>query len=293
MRPGNAQVKGLERRERTVDAGIGGHDGARRRRKVCDAESTSRCRPRIARRGTKGARLSFTVEEIRRALKTLDSVRYGPVDLHAAIERIVSTTHDLFAVDGAALMLLDSELVLRNAAASDDRLQRLEDLQLQHGAGPCIEAFDQKTLVGSDDLRSEQRWDGFSAEAAAGGMRALLAGPIPYASDAVGVVAVFSSEAHAWTPEGQLALMAFTDLAALAIATGLQSEERGERADQLQRALDARIVIEQAKGVLVGREHLTPRQAFERLRAEARRSRRKVSEVATDVLHASKPEEVV
>jgi GAF domain-containing protein len=173
-----------------------------------------------------GRMLSFTVEEIRQALKALDSVRYGPADLHAAIERIVSTTHDLFAVDGAALMLLDSDMALRNAAASDDRLERLEELQLQHGAGPCIEAFEQKTLVDSDDLAAEKRWQGFSAEAAEGGMRALLAGPIPYASDAVGVVAVFSSEAHVWTPEGRLALMAFTDLAARAIAAGLQSEER-------------------------------------------------------------------
>ena len=233
------------------------------------------------------SKLSFTVEEIRDALKTLDSVRFGAGDVHTAIERIVGTTHDLFAVDGAALMLVDDELALRNAAASDGRLQFLEELQLRHGIGPCIDAFEQKVLVGSDDLRAETRWGEFSADAAAAGLGALLASPIPYASDAVGVVAVFSATPHAWSPEGELALMAFTDLAALAIATGLQSAERGDRIQQLQQALDARVSIEQAKGVLISSEHITPRQAFERIRADARRQRRKVAEVAVEIVAAA------
>jgi GAF domain-containing protein len=231
--------------------------------------------------------LPFTVEEIRNALRTLDSVRYGAGDMHGAIERIVRTTHDLFGVDGAALMLVDDQMALRNVVSSDDRLQHLEALQLRHGDGPCIDAYQQKSLVGSDDLRIEHRWKEFSTDAADLGLRALLASPIPYASDAVGVIAVFSAKVHAWTPEGELALMAFTDLAALAIASGLQSAQRSEQVDQLQRALDARVVIEQAKGVLVASEHLTPREAFERIRAEARRTRRKVTEVAAEVLAAA------
>ena len=101
------------------------------------------------------------------------------------------------------------------------------------------------------------------------GLRAVLVSPIPYASDAVGVVAVFSAKPFAWTPEGELALMAFTDLAAFAIATTVQSERRGELAGHLQIALENRAVIEQAKGVLVAQDGLNPRQAFEKLRARA------------------------
>jgi transcriptional regulator with GAF, ATPase, and Fis domain len=233
--------------------------------------------------------LSFTVEEVRDALKTLDSVRFAASDVHAAIERIVQTTHGLFSVDGAALMLLDDEMALRNAAASDDRLQRLEELQLQHGDGPCIEAFEQKVLVGSNDLTSESRWGKFSSEASQAGFGALLASPIPYASDAVGVVVVFAADTHVWSPEGELALMAFTDLAALAIATGLQSAARGDKIQQLQQALDGRVVIEQAKGVLVASQKLTARMAFEHIRADARRTRRKVSEVAAEIVRDAQP----
>jgi GAF domain-containing protein len=229
----------------------------------------------------------FTVGQIRDALRTLDSVRYGAGDMHAAIERIVQTTHDLFQVDGAALMLVDDEMALRNAAASDGRLQQLEELQLRHHDGPCIDAFQQKSLIGSDDLRTEERWKEFSADAADAGLRALLASPIPYASDAVGVVVVFSADAHAWSPEGEMALMAFTDLAALAIVTGLQNEERGEKVSQLQRALDSRVTIEQAKGVLVFSKQLAPREAFEQMRSDARRTRRKVAEVAAEIVKSA------
>jgi hypothetical protein len=240
--------------------------------------------------------VSFTVEEIRDAMRTLDSVRFGAGDVHSAIERIVSTTHNLFSVDGAALMLVDDEMALRNVAASDDRLQFLEDLQLRHSDGPCIDAFEQKVLVSSGDLTQEKRWSEFSVDAAAAGLGALLASPIPYASDAVGVVVVFSASAYAWTPEGEMALMAFTDLAALAIATGLQSAERGDRIEQLQQALDARVAIEQAKGVLIASDHITPRQAFERIRADARRQRRKIFEVAAEIVTAAQapaaPEDV-
>jgi hypothetical protein len=235
----------------------------------------------------KEASLPFTVKQIRDALKTLDTVRFAAGDAQVAMERIVKTTHDLFSVDGAALMLLDDEVALRNVVASDDRLQRLEELQLQHGDGPCIDAFEQKVLVGSDDLTAESRWGEFSSDAAQAGFGALLASPIPYASDAVGVVVVFSAGTHVWSPEGELALLAFTDLAALAIATELQSAERGEKVDQLQRALDVRVTIEQAKGVLIASEHLTPRIAFEQIRTEARRSRRKVAEVAADIVRGA------
>jgi AmiR/NasT family two-component response regulator len=112
----------------------------------------------------------------------------------------------------------------------------------------------------------------------------VLASPIPYNQMAIGVVAVFSAKANPWSPEGELALVAFTDLAALTIANTMQSEQRGELAIQLQRALDARVVIEQAKGVLVARDGLSPGEAFEQMRRQARAERRRVVEVARELL---------
>jgi AmiR/NasT family two-component response regulator len=112
----------------------------------------------------------------------------------------------------------------------------------------------------------------------------VLASPIPYNQMAIGVVAVFSAKVHPWSPEGELALIAFTDLAAMAIANTMQSEQRGELASQLQRALDARVIIEQAKGAICARDGVTPGAAFEQLRRLARAERRRVVEIAQEVM---------
>jgi GAF domain-containing protein len=183
-------------------------------------------------------------------------------------------------------MLVDPDQLLRNIADSDQRIGDLEELQIEHGEGPCVDAFEDKTLVDTEDLAAEAHWPKFSPAALERGLRAVLASPIPYNQHAIGVVVVFSAEVHPWSPEAELALVAFTDLAALAIANTMQSEERGELATQLQRALDARVVIEQAKGALVAQEGLSEREAFERLRRQARSQRRRVVEVAEEVMAA-------
>ena len=228
--------------------------------------------------------MPMSAHEVRQALHELGDLRYAAGNLDEALRRIVHATHKLFAVDGAGLMLVDPDQLLRNVADSDKRVGDLEELQIRHGEGPCIDAFDDKELVHAADLAAERRWPSFSPAAVDRGLRAVLASPIPYNQMAIGVVAVFSAKAHPWSPEGELALVAFTDLAALTIANTMQSEQRGELATQLQRALDARVLIEQAKGALVAREGVTPGEAFEQMRRRARAERRRVVEIAAEVM---------
>ena len=102
--------------------------------------------------------MAFSAEELREALRGLDHLRYGTDDLGRAVDLIVPITHDLFSVDGAALMLIDHDLVLRNAAASDPRMEHLESLQVEYGQGPCISAFEDKTLVSCEDLLDDERF---------------------------------------------------------------------------------------------------------------------------------------
>ena len=184
-------------------------------------------------------------------------------------------------------MLADAEHHLRNVAVSDDRLGHLEELQIRHHEGPCIAAFDDKELVGAEDLEQDARWPLFSAAAVDRGVRAVLASPLPYNQDAVGVVTVLSEQAHPWSAEGELALLAFTDLAALLIASMMQGQQNSELAAQLQTALDSRAIIEQAKGVLIGQQGMSPRAAYELLRAQARSQRRKLAAVCADVVRGA------
>ena len=112
----------------------------------------------------------------------------------------------------------------------------------------------------------------------------MLASPIPFDRAAVGVVAVMSEDVHPWTPEGELALMAFTDLAALLLTSVLRGHQQTELATQLQGALESRTVIEQAKGFLAAQESISVREAYEQLRSKARRERRRLSVVAAELL---------
>ena len=228
--------------------------------------------------------MPMSAQEVRQALHELGDLRYAAGNLDEALRRIVSATHQLFNVDGAGLMLIDPDQLLRNVADSDQRVDHLEELQIELGEGPCIDAYEEKELIHAADLAAEARWPKFSPAAVDRGLRAVLASPIPYNQTAIGVVVVFSAKVHPWSPEGELALVAFTDLAALTIANTMQSEQRGELAMQLQRALDARVLIEQAKGALVARDGLTAKEAFEQMRRQARAERRRVADVAAEIM---------
>ena len=231
--------------------------------------------------------MEISLEDVRHALVELGRLRFGEMGVEEAIREIVETTHSMFAVDGAGLMLTDTAHHLRSVAASDDRFAHLEELQVRHQEGPCIEAYDTKELIGATDLEQDDRWPLFSKAAVNREVRAVLASPLPYNQDAVGVVAVLSERSRPWSPANELALLAFTDLAALLIASIIQGEQQSELAGQLQGALNSRQVIEQAKGVLMGTQGISARAAYEQLRSRARAERRKLPVVCAEVVQGA------
>lgn len=231
--------------------------------------------------------MDISTRDVHQALHELGRLRFGEMRVEDAMREIVETTHTIFEVDGAGLMLADAEHHLRNVAVSDERMGRLEELQVRHHEGPCIAAFDDKALVAAQDLADERRWPTFSDAAVAQGIRAVLASPLPYNQDAVGVVAVLSEDRRPWAAEAELALLAFTDLAALLIASMMIGQQHSELAAQLQSALNSRAVIEQAKGVLIGQQGLSAHAAYEQLRAQARAERRKLVAVSADLVRSA------
>jgi GAF domain-containing protein len=231
--------------------------------------------------------MSVSLHDVHQALVQLGRLRFGEMNIEEAVREIVHTTHAMFSVDGAGLMLVDADQHLRNVGASDERLAHLEDLQIRHQEGPCVDAFDTKELVGVEDLGSDARWPAFREAAVARRVRAVLASPLPYNQDAVGVVAVLSERSRPWSAANELALLAFTDLAALLIASIIQGEQQSELAGQLQGALDSRQVIEQAKGILMGTQGISARAAYEHLRSRARAERRKLGVVCAEVVHGA------
>jgi GAF domain-containing protein len=209
-----------------------------------------------------------------------------PVDtgLDAALELAVAETDGLFGVDGAGLMLIDADGVLCSTAASDRPGGMLESLQEQFGEGPCVDAFLKDGPVLAEDLAADPRGPSVGPLAAGHGVRAVLGVPIDLRDGPMGTLNVFAAHPRGWDDSEVAAIQAYTRVIASLLRSAVQAHVSGRAASQLQRALDSRSLIEQAKGVLMERRGLDQQAAFELLRSRARSTRRRLQDVARETV---------
>jgi GAF domain-containing protein len=115
------------------------------------------------------------------------------------------------------------------------------------------------------------------------GVCAALSVPVELDGGVIGTLDIYSGDPRDWDPSEVAALQAYAGLVASLLSAAVTAQVTGRLASQLQAALEHRWLIEQAKGVLMGREQLDAQTAFERLRGVARASTRRVVDVARDV----------
>ncbi len=217
--------------------------------------------------------------------RSLAALRARPAEggLMATLERVMAATRHLFDATGCGLMLIDDTSVLAAVAATDEPGRRLEVLQQEVGHGPCVDALTFDRIVTTGDLAEDDRWPALS-ELPEVGVRAVLGVPLHAAHVPVGSLNVYRDRAHDWTDSEAAALTAYSSLVEGVLQTALQARERERLAEQLQHALDHRVAIERAVGVVMGRESINAVDAFNRLRHRARNGRRPVAEVAGELL---------
>jgi GAF domain-containing protein len=233
------------------------------------------------------AAMSIDRDALARSVARLEGVDPLDTGLDAALELAVAETDDLFDVDGAGLMLLSADGVLRYVAASDEPGRMLEALQEQFGEGPCVDAFLEDAPVLGGDLGADQRWPSVGPLAAGHGVHAVLGVPIDLREGPVGTLNVYAAKPHRWDGGDVAAIQAYARVIASLLRSAVQAHVSGKAATQLQRALDHRSLIEQAKGVLMERSGLDQQAAFELLRTKARSTRRRLDEVAREVVARS------
>jgi GAF domain-containing protein len=213
------------------------------------------------------------------ALGSLDPGR----GLASTLQQITDAAKQLFRADGAGLMLVDAEGQLRWASASDQSAQTLEDGQERLAQGPCAVAFSQRLAAAIRNLHTEPNWQEFTQVLLAEEICAALSVPVELDGGVIGTLDVYVGQPRDWDPSEVAALQAYAGLVASLLSAAVTAEVKGRLADQLQAALEHRWLIEQAKGVLMGREGLDAQAAFERLRGAARSSTRRLADVARDV----------
>jgi GAF domain-containing protein len=201
--------------------------------------------------------------------------------LHTLTERCV----ELLGVDAAGLMLADQRGQLRVIASSAESARLVEIFELQHSEGPCMDCFHSgQQVVNVDEDGMRTRWPGFAAEAAELGFRSAHALPMRLRDEVIGAVNLFTRASRRLDADDLAVGQAMADVATIGLLQERVGRQKDVLAEQLQMALNSRVLIEQAKGVLAERSRITPGEAFVVMRSYARRQKRTLTSVAAAVV---------
>lgn len=191
---------------------------------------------------------------------------------------------ELLGVDAAGVALGDQRGRLRSAAASAEEARLLELFEVQTDAGPCVDAYRTgRPVVNADLAAEEERWPRFAAAASEAGFTSVHALPMRLRGEVIGALNLFCVEATSLTDTDQRIGQALADVATIGILQNRGARHAETVTEQLQTALNSRVVIEQAKGVLAERGSLSMDEAFEALRSHARRTSQRLSDLARSV----------
>lgn len=195
---------------------------------------------------------------------------------------------ELLGVSEAGLMLADREGVLRVAASSSHKMNLLELFELQHDDGPCVDCFRSKAPIREDDLHDAvSRWPRFAPEAIAAGFTSVYALPMRLRHQVIGSLNLLRADPGVLDSDDLLVAQALADVATIGILQHRAASESRLIAEQLQYALNSRVVIEQAKGVLSAHAGLEMDDAFATMRRYARNHNERLSDVAQAIAQGS------
>lgn len=200
------------------------------------------------------------------------------------LRQVLNAAKPLFDADATGIMLLAEDGALRWVGVSDGRSQAVEDAQEQFAQGPCQQAFARQAPVTVTDLQASPGHDRIAPVMAAAGIRSALSVPVMVHRGPVGTLDVYAARPRVWD-EGELAAAtAYAGVVGSLLVAALTAVVQGQLAAQLQVALDTRVLIEQAKGMLMAAEGLDAPTAWARLRDRARSTNRRAVEVAYETV---------
>ncbi|BAL86056.1 hypothetical protein AMIS_8360 [Actinoplanes missouriensis 431] len=203
-------------------------------------------------------------------------------DLLDFLHMLTDRAQSLVGAAAAGLMLADERGRLEFMAGSDENVRLVELFQLQNDQGPCLEAFRTgQSIVNVDLASASDRWPRFAPRAVEAGFRSVHAFPLRLRTQVIGALNIFGSATGGDFDAADIPIMqTLADIATI----GLMQERAIRRSEalteQLQGALNSRIIIEQAKGAIAQVHGVGVDEAFRRIRAYARNNNRRLTEVA-------------
>jgi transcriptional regulator with GAF, ATPase, and Fis domain len=207
--------------------------------------------------------------------------------LHLLTDRSVA----LLGASAAGVVLADPRGELRVAAASSEEAGLLELFQLQNDQGPCLECFRTGRPVSASDLTGPvPRWPRFAEAAVRSGFRTVEALPMRLRDQVIGALNLFRAEPSPLEAADVRIAQALADVATIGLLHERNVRRRETVAEQLQAALNSRVIIEQAKGKLAERRGVDMDRAFTMLREYARNTNQRLTDVARDFVSGATAE---
>ena len=207
---------------------------------------------------------------------------FDVVDL---LTQLTSRCVEVFDVDAAGIMLAGRDDVLRVVASSSAAMRVLELFELQEAEGPCPDCYRTGEPVVAIALdASDERWPRFAPEAVKGGFRSAVAVPLRLRGSTIGALNLFRTTDGDLDADDLAAAQAFADIATIGLLNRQAADDAARINRQLSEALDSRVVIEQAKGMVAERVGTDMDEAFELLRSHARSNNMRLAVLAKDVI---------
>jgi len=229
--------------------------------------------------------MSATDRRVREVFIELSDTLVDDFDIIEFLDRLAARCSELLGVSACGILLADHHGVLNLVAASTEQARLVELTQLQNSEGPCLDAFSTGHPVQHPDLREAQdRWPRFTAAAVGAGYLSVQALPMRLRDTVVGAVNLFSKSTGQLDADTITLGQALADAATIGIVHQRAMARQEIVTEQLQTALNSRVLIEQAKGVLAERSRITPAEAFVVMRSYARRQKRTLTSVAAAVV---------
>jgi GAF domain-containing protein len=227
-------------------------------------------------------------ERLARAFVEFSDTLVRDFDVTEFLSRLCQRSVEVLEVTAAGALLTDGTRQLQVVAASTETVTVLETLQIQRQEGPCVDAYRSGRRVAVPDLRRVgRRWPVFTPRALGSGVAGVCAFPMRLRAARIGALNVFQTTPGSFDEAAVLAGQALADVATIAILQARAAQDAARLAGQLEHALESRVMVEQAKGILSERLGIDPEVAFSRLRRHARQHHLHLAELARRVVDGS------
>jgi GAF domain-containing protein len=233
------------------------------------------------------AQLMFDQATFLRTVSAAAADLVRPYDTVTMLENLSERVSEVLALTGSGVSL-ESDGRLAFITALDEQIARVEQVQERTQEGPCVDCFRGGNPVVVPDLEAEgARWAQYADAALQAGLRATAGVPMTLEGRSIGALNLYSSEPREWPDEDVAAAQVLADLATAFLVNASKLRQQEELAAQLAGALESRVLIEQAKGVVSASAHVSVDEAFRRMRSWARNHNLPLPSVAQDVVEGS------